>query len=158
MTTLDTRAQTDTGGDNVTVVGGPTIAPTAYVLDASSGPLSGEELRVIDAWWRAANYLAVGQIYLIDNPLLERPLEENDVKPRLLGHWGTTPGLNLVYAHANRAIRARDHPRGRRLGLAARRIMSRAATIPVRNGRRPCGTAARDGSGSSRDRADPPPR
>ena len=62
----------------------------------------------LDLWWRAANYLSVGQIYLMDNPLLRRPLEPDDVKPRLLGHWGTTPGLNFVYAHLNRAIRDRD--------------------------------------------------
>jgi xylulose-5-phosphate/fructose-6-phosphate phosphoketolase len=72
------------------------------------GPLSAEELRLIDAYWRAANYLSVGQIYLLDNPLLRRPLEPGDVKPRLLGHWGTTPGLNLIYAHMNREIKARD--------------------------------------------------
>ena len=59
-------------------------------------PLSARELELIDAWWRAANYLSVGQIYLLDNPLLKKPLELKDVKPRLLGHWGTTPGLNTV--------------------------------------------------------------
>ena len=73
-----------------------------------SGPLSEEELTGIDAYWRAANYLAVGQIYLLDNPLLRRPLIAEDVKPRLLGHWGTAPGLNLIYAHLNRVIRERD--------------------------------------------------
>ena len=67
-----------------------------------------EELRLIDAYWRAANYLSVGQIYLLDNPLLREPLTLEHVKPRLLGHWGTTPGLNLLYAHMNRAIRERD--------------------------------------------------
>ena len=67
-----------------------------------------EELRSIDTWWRAANYLAVGQIYLLDNPLLREPLRPHHVKPRLLGHWGTTPGLNLIYAHMNRVIRAWD--------------------------------------------------
>jgi xylulose-5-phosphate/fructose-6-phosphate phosphoketolase len=71
-------------------------------------PLSADELRLIDAWWRAANYLSVGQIYLLDNPLLREPLAAEHVKPRLLGHFGTTPGLNLLYAHLNRAIRARD--------------------------------------------------
>ncbi|HEX4526237.1 MAG TPA: phosphoketolase family protein [Gaiellaceae bacterium] len=71
-------------------------------------PLDAEELRLIDAYWRAANYVSVGQIYLLDNPLLREPLEPEHVKPRLLGHWGTTPGLNLVYAHLNRQIRARD--------------------------------------------------
>jgi xylulose-5-phosphate/fructose-6-phosphate phosphoketolase len=70
-------------------------------------PLSPAELDLIHAWWRAANYLSVGQIYLLDNPLLERPLERADIKPRLLGHWGTTPGLNFVYVHLNRAIKAR---------------------------------------------------
>ena len=74
----------------------------------ASGPLSADELRNIDAWWRAANYLSVGQIYLLDNPLLREPLERAHVKPRLLGHWGTTPGLNLIYAHLNRVIRAFD--------------------------------------------------
>ena len=62
----------------------------------------------LDAYWRAANYLSVGQIYLLDNPLLREPLAPEHVKPRLLGHFGTTPGLNLVYAHLNRAIRQRD--------------------------------------------------
>ena len=70
--------------------------------------LSEHELRLIDAYWRAANYLSVGQIYLLDNPLVREPLRPEHVKPRLLGHFGTTPGLNLVYVHLNRAIRARD--------------------------------------------------
>ncbi len=72
------------------------------------GPLSPTELARIDAYWRAANYLAVGQIYLLDNPLLREPLRPEHVKSRLLGHWGTTPGLNLLYAHANRVIRNWD--------------------------------------------------
>src|SRR5437773_11804836 len=75
---------------------------------ATAGPLSAEELRRVDAYWRAANYLSVGQIYLLDNPLLREPLRREHVKPRLLGHFGTTPGLNLVYVHLNRAIRERD--------------------------------------------------
>jgi xylulose-5-phosphate/fructose-6-phosphate phosphoketolase len=66
------------------------------------------ELRRLDAYWRAANYLSVGQIYLLDNPLLREPLTPANIKPRLLGHWGTTPGLNFVYAHLNRIIRLRD--------------------------------------------------
>jgi xylulose-5-phosphate/fructose-6-phosphate phosphoketolase len=70
--------------------------------------LSTEELRLIDAYWRAANYLSVGQIYLLTNPLLREPLQPEHIKPRLLGHFGTTPGLNLIYAHLNRTIRARD--------------------------------------------------
>src|SRR5690242_8768942 len=72
--------------------------------DVNSGVLSRDELRRIDAYWRAANYLSVGQIYLFDNPLLTEPLKLEHIKPRLLGHWGTTPGLNLIYAHCNRAI------------------------------------------------------
>jgi xylulose-5-phosphate/fructose-6-phosphate phosphoketolase len=70
--------------------------------------LTASELDLIDAWWRAANYLSVGQIYLLDNPLLTQELRPEDVKPRLLGHWGTTPGLNLIYAHLNRVIRNWD--------------------------------------------------
>src|SRR5438270_1384266 len=70
--------------------------------------LSPTLLRRMDAWWRAANYLSVGQIYLYANPLLKKPLRREHVKPRLLGHWGTTPGLNFVYAHVNRVIRERD--------------------------------------------------
>ncbi|HET9851664.1 MAG TPA: phosphoketolase family protein [Candidatus Limnocylindrales bacterium] len=78
-------------------------------IEATPAPtLGADELRLIDAYWRAANYLSVGQIYLLDNPLLREALRAEHVKPRLLGHWGTTPGLNLVYAHMNRAIRARD--------------------------------------------------
>jgi xylulose-5-phosphate/fructose-6-phosphate phosphoketolase len=73
--------------------------------EVPSGPLAPEELRKIDAYWRAANYLSVGQIYLYDNPLLREPLTLNHIKPRLLGHWGTTPGLNFVYAHCNRIIK-----------------------------------------------------
>src|ERR1700735_5325995 len=75
---------------------------------APAGPLSAEELRKIHAYWRAANYLSVGQIYLMDNPLLKEPLQLKHVKPRLLGHWGTTPGLNLLYVHMNRAIKKHD--------------------------------------------------
>ena len=73
-----------------------------------SATLSPDELRKIDAYWRAANYLSVGQIYLYDNPLLKEPLALEHVKPRLLGHWGTTPGQNFVYAHLNRMIKALD--------------------------------------------------
>ena len=73
-----------------------------------AAPLSPEASRRIDAYWRAANYLSVGQIYLLDNPLLKEPLKLEQIKPRLLGHWGTTPGLNLIYAHANRVIKERD--------------------------------------------------
>src|SRR2546421_1204930 len=75
---------------------------------AAAPSLSPEQLHAIDAWWRAANYLSVGQIYLKENPLLREPLALDHIKPRLLGHWGTTPGLNLLYAHLNRVIVARD--------------------------------------------------
>src|SRR6187549_1300176 len=70
--------------------------------------LSDSEFRGLDALWRASNYLSVGQIYLFDNPLLRKPLKREHVKPRLLGHWGTTPGLNFLYVHLNRVIKARD--------------------------------------------------
>jgi len=82
---------------------------SAEVTPAPPEPtLSDGELKLLDAYWRAANYLSVGQIYLLDNPLLREPLAPGHVKPRLLGHWGTTPGLNLIYAHLNRIIRERD--------------------------------------------------
>jgi xylulose-5-phosphate/fructose-6-phosphate phosphoketolase len=73
-----------------------------------SAPVTKEEIELIDAYWRAANYLAVGQIYLLDNPLLREPLKPEHIKPRLLGHWGTSPGLNLLYVHLNRLIRNQD--------------------------------------------------
>jgi xylulose-5-phosphate/fructose-6-phosphate phosphoketolase len=75
---------------------------------SEAGPLSDDDLRRMNAWWRAANYLSVGQIYLLDNPLLREPLTLAHTKPRLLGHWGTTPGLNFIYVHLNRIIKARD--------------------------------------------------
>src|SRR5579863_7118218 len=76
--------------------------------DVNTGVLSGEELRKTHAYWRAANYLSVGQIYLYDNPLLTEPLKLEHIKPRLLGHWGTTPGLNFIYVHVNRLIHRYD--------------------------------------------------
>jgi xylulose-5-phosphate/fructose-6-phosphate phosphoketolase len=76
--------------------------------DGLSAPLSEEDLRLLHAYWRAANYLSVGQIYLLANPLLRDPLTLEHIKPRLLGHWGTTPGLNFIYAHMNRVIRGHD--------------------------------------------------
>ncbi len=76
--------------------------------ETTRNPLSAEELDKIDAYWRAANYLSVGQIYLYDNPLLKEALKLEHVKPRLLGHWGTTPGLNFIYVHLNRVIKAQD--------------------------------------------------
>src|SRR3974377_2452708 len=70
--------------------------------------LSERELESINAYWRAANYFSIGQIYLYDNPLLKQPLTKDHIKPRLLGHWGTTPGLNFIYVHLNRMIRKYD--------------------------------------------------
>ena len=84
------------------------MSETQLEPTAATEPLDTEELRRIDAYWRAANYLSVGQIYLLDNPLLKESLRLEHVKPRLLGHWGTTPGLNFVYAHMNRVIKAHD--------------------------------------------------
>jgi xylulose-5-phosphate/fructose-6-phosphate phosphoketolase len=81
---------------------------TVSGIGTESGPLAPEELRRLNSYWRAANYLSVGQIFLLENPLLREPLVPEHIKPRLLGHFGTTPGLNLVYVHLNRAIRARD--------------------------------------------------
>ncbi|MEU4342724.1 phosphoketolase family protein [Nocardia sp. NPDC023852] len=97
----------DTSADNVGTTSGDTVAPRPYRLADVPGPLERDELTSIDAWWRAANYLAVGQIYLMSNPLLREPLLAEHIKPRLLGHFGTVPGLNLVWTHANRAIRQR---------------------------------------------------
>src|SRR5579863_1956226 len=77
------------------------------VTEPSQLPLSESERDGLNTWWRAANYLSVGQIYLLANPLLREPLRLQDVKPRLLGHWGTTPGLNFVYVHLNRVIKQR---------------------------------------------------
>jgi xylulose-5-phosphate/fructose-6-phosphate phosphoketolase len=82
--------------------------PADAVTRPGTAPLPPDELRLIDAWWRAANYLSVGQIYLLDNPLLKEELRIEQVKPRLLGHWGTTPGLNFIYVHLNRVIKALD--------------------------------------------------
>src|SRR5947207_4752593 len=83
-------------------------ATVAAGMAVSTEPLSATELELLNAYWRAANYLSVGQVYLLDNPLLREPLKPEHVKPRLLGHWGTSPGLNLVYAHMNRVIRNWD--------------------------------------------------
>src|SRR5206468_8490151 len=94
-------AQPEEAGDAQRVVG--------RYADTDGRPhLSGEDLSRVDTWWRAANYLSVGQIYLYDNPLLREPLRPEHVKPRLLGHWGTTPGLNFIYVHFNRLIKKHD--------------------------------------------------
>ena len=131
--------------------------------DDAAQPLSDDELARIDAYWRAANYLSVGQIYLLDNPLLREPLRPEHVKPRLLGHWGTTPGLNFIYAHLNRVIRARDldaicivGPGPRRPGRGRQRLprghLQRG--LPRHRARR--GGPARGSSASSRSRAASP--
>ena len=86
----------------------PNLQAIEESTKASSKPLSEEQLRKMHAYWRAANYLTVGQIYLKDNPLLEQPLTRDDIKPRLLGHWGTTSGLNFIYTHLNRLIVEND--------------------------------------------------
>ena len=80
----------------------------AKIRSQSQAVLSKKDAALVDAYWRAANYLSVGQIYLFDNPLLREPLKEEHIKPRLLGHWGTTPGLNFIYAHLNRLIKKHD--------------------------------------------------
>lgn len=98
------RTGADTSADEVGAGAGESVAPQPYVLTEAPGPLDRGELAAIDAWWRAANYLAVGQIYLLANPLLREPLRPEHIKPRLLGHFGTVPGLNLLWAHVNRAI------------------------------------------------------
>src|ERR1700761_3881902 len=84
-----------------------TMASEAQAQAEAATP-NPELLSKIDAYWRAPNYLSIGQIYLKDNPLLQRPLEFDDIKPRLLGHWGTTTGLNFIYVHLNRIIKERD--------------------------------------------------
>ncbi|HZM28210.1 MAG TPA: phosphoketolase family protein, partial [Gemmatimonadales bacterium] len=86
----------------------PQEAASVHTVPPPEGPLSAEELDRIHRYWSATNYLAVGQIYLMDNPLLHAPLAPEHIKPRLLGHWGTTPGLNFIYVHLNRLIRERD--------------------------------------------------
>lgn len=78
------------------------------MTQSATGHVNDDDFTLLDRYWRAANYLSVGQIYLMDNPLLREPLKPEHIKPRLLGHWGTTPGLNFIYAHLNRAIRQRD--------------------------------------------------
>lgn len=85
-----------------------TSTPWPTREQAGATQLTDADYERIHAWWRAANYLSVGQIYLLDNPMLRVPLQREHVKPRLLGHWGTTPGLNFRYAHLNRVIAARD--------------------------------------------------
>src|ERR1700730_18073090 len=99
-------------GGLAAILGGRNMASAAVTGSAkpheSKRPLSEEELRKMHAYWRAANYLSVGQIYLLANPLLHEPLKVEHIKPRLLGHWGTTPGLNFIYVHMNRVIKKFD--------------------------------------------------
>src|ERR1700734_2304448 len=83
-------------------------APEPSKVPTAGQPLSTEELRKMNAYWRAANYLSVGQIYLYANPLLQRPLRLSDVKPLVVGHWGTTPGQNFIYVHLNQVIKKYD--------------------------------------------------
>ena len=94
MTQVASMAE-DTSADNEAGGHGETLAPNPYVLSNAEGPLDRDELVAIDAWWRAANYLAVGQIYLSANPLPREPLQPKHIKLRPLGHFGSVPGLNL---------------------------------------------------------------
>src|SRR6266851_3426612 len=86
----------------------PLASTDSAGISASNQPLSPDDFTLLDAYWRAANYLTIGQIYLYANPLLREPLKPEHIKPRLLGHWGTTPGLNFIYAHFNRVIKKYD--------------------------------------------------
>jgi len=104
----DLREAPDVSPAATAAASSPAPGTASGPVPASSAPLSDAELGLINAYWRAANYLSVGQIYLLSNPLLREPLEPVHVKPRLLGHWGTTPGLNFVYVHMNRIIRNWD--------------------------------------------------
>src|ERR1700745_1285605 len=98
-------AEGDTSADNVAQASGTTVAPRPYVLDETPGPLGHDELTRIAQFWRAANYLSVAKLLRPATPLWAEPLGPAPIKPRLLGHFGTVPGLNLVWAHANRQIR-----------------------------------------------------
>jgi xylulose-5-phosphate/fructose-6-phosphate phosphoketolase len=98
---------TDNGHPPVVVLD-PERPPAELPIASARAPLSAQLLERIDRYWRAANYLSVGQLYLYDNPLLKRPLELSDVKPLVVGHWGTTPGQNFIYVHLNRVITSHD--------------------------------------------------
>src|SRR6185312_15012715 len=93
------RARRDPHRDRLARAGDLDQAAVGHGVPKEGCFVTTVELRLIDMYWRAANYLSVGQIYLLDNPLLREPLKPQHIKPRLLGHWGTTPGLNFVYAH-----------------------------------------------------------
>ena len=101
------------------------LAPVETTLPTSKQPLSPDEVRKIDSYWRAANYLSVGQIYLLKNPLLRELLKIEHVKPRLLGHWGTTPGLNFIYVHFNRIIKTVQLECDQHHGTRSRRARNR---------------------------------
>ena len=105
---LETLSNESIEGDSGIVENNPHGSNEKARYGEGQSPLSPELLRRMDGYWRAANYLSVGQIYLFDNPLLKEPLERKHIKPRLLGHWGTTPGLNFIYVHLNRMIKAHD--------------------------------------------------
>src|SRR6516162_5875597 len=105
------RSQRRVGGTAMKKLDGgrsSTTRQSAAAAATTNGHLEPDLLRKMDAWWRAANYLSVGQIYLEDNPMLKTPLKKEHIKPRLVGHWGTTPGLNFIYVHLNRLIKERD--------------------------------------------------
>src|ERR1700751_463294 len=100
------KVKTVPRGPNKKVNNGEAISKQSAARSrVKATPLDADELEKIDAYWRAANDLSVGQIYLYDNPLLKKPLTKEHIKPRLLGHWGTTPGLNFIYVHLNRVIK-----------------------------------------------------
>ena len=101
----------DTAISSAVPADGAAPPPEAAPLD---GPLPAEQLDRMQRYWQAANYLTVGQIYLQDNPLLREPLRPEQIKPRLLGHWGTSPGLSFIYLHLNRLIRQRPSIRANR--------------------------------------------
>ena len=113
-------------------------------------PLSPDLLRKMDAYWRAANYLSVGQIYLYDNPLLKEPLRPEHVKPRLLGHWGTTPGLNFIYVHLNRVIKQHDLNVIYITGPGPRRAGHRGQHLPGRDLQRALPDVSQDEEGMKR--------
>jgi xylulose-5-phosphate/fructose-6-phosphate phosphoketolase len=106
--TQSNEATTPATGATVPASKSGGIKGSASAAEISPLPISPDLLQKMDAWWRAANYLNIGQIYLLANPLLREPLKKEHIKPRLLGHWGTSPGLNLIYVHLNRLINQYD--------------------------------------------------
>jgi xylulose-5-phosphate/fructose-6-phosphate phosphoketolase len=106
--TQSNEATTPATGATVPASKSGGIKGSASAAEISPLPISPDLLQKMDAWWPAANYLNIGQIYLLANPLLREPLKKEHIKPRLLGHWGTSPGLNLIYVHLNRLINQYD--------------------------------------------------